>query len=316
MKYAFLSFVAAACSVLTASALDATNARLWLSEDIQPDFSTIGGGIASEKNGTAPAYARSWQYVSIPVNVEGKAKGTDRDAYPHFIPELKVRISLAVATSDDKGKPTDKLVLLQKDVTYVDVPLAKAARKAGTGEGTVNVGVFISPSSAFKLAPKDGVLSKKLVAVAVEATFNGSSCNRAKEKANDGICTAVVGDDKEGMKRADKWWRKSGGSTSGASLAAISETPFVHQYAGLGMPATRPLFGPAESGSSAAPALSPAPADADSPTPSPTSTTATEGTDTGSEDTGDVDGGGSADSEDAEDGKSGKRTKRSRRSRR
>ncbi len=249
MKHVALSLLAAACGALSASALDASNARIWLEEKIQPDFATIGGGIASEKYGTTPAYARSWQYLSIPLHVEGVAKG---DSQPHYIPELKVRISLAVSTVDSKGKVTDSPELLSKEITYVDIPLAKG-KKPNMGEGVVNVGVFISPSNAFKLSEKDGSLSKRLIAVAVEGTFRDSSCNRVKEKANDNVTTAVVVNTKDGKNLADGWWKKKGGS-SDAKLSAISETPFAHDYARLGFPATNPLYAAAAGSAPAAPA--------------------------------------------------------------
>ncbi len=264
MKYAALSLFAAACGALSASALDATNARIWLEEKIQPDFTAIGSGIASDKHGTAPAYARNWQYVSIPLHVEGAVKSSEgKDAYPHYIPELKVRISIALTTTDAKGKPTGTPELLTKEITYVDIPLAKHPRKPNLGEGVVNVGVFVSPSDAFNLSAKDGSLSKKIIAVAVEGTFKGSPCNRVKEKANDNVETAVVVNTKEGKNLATKWWTKQGGN-GGGTLAAISETPFAHDYARLGFPATNPLFG--------APAVVAAPPVAEVP-----STTGTEG---------------------------------------
>ncbi len=247
MKHVALSLLAAACGALSASALDASNARIWLEEKIQPDFTPIGSGIASEKYGTAPAYARGWQYVSIPLHVEGVAKG---DSQPHFIPELTVRISLVVSRTDEKGKTTDTPELFSKEITYVDIPLAKS-KKANRGEGMVNVGVFVSPSQAFKLAEKDGNLSKKLIAVAVEGTFAGSSCNRIKEKANENVTTAVIVNTKEGRNLSDGWWTKSGGS--GSALASIAETPFAHDYARLGFPATKPMYGAGAAPSAPAP---------------------------------------------------------------
>ncbi len=304
MKHLALSLIAAACGALSASAVDATNARIWLDEKIQPDFAAIGSGIASEKYGTAPAYARNWQYVSIPVHVEGAAKG---EAAPHFIPALTVRISLAVATTDAKGKPADAPELLTKEITYVDIPLAKAKR-GNTGEGLVNVGVFISPSNAFKLSQKDGNLAKKLIAVAVEGTFEGSPCNRVKEKANDGVTTAVVVDTKAGRGLANSWWTKKGGD-SGAMVAAISETPFAHEYARLGFPATNPLYGAGTAVST--PAVAPAPAATGASAEGPTAVS--EGDSTHSADADGADD-TSADGTDDSSGSSKRKGKKSRRS--
>ncbi len=247
MKHVALTLLAVACGALSASAVDATSARIWLEKKIKPDFATIGGGIAQEKHGASPTYSRSWQYVSIPLNVEGAMKG-DKGEFPHFIPELKVRISLAMKAADKDGRQKDDMELLSKEITYVDIPLVKG-NKAGRGEGVVNVGVFISPSSAFKLSEKDGDLSKKLVAVAVEGTFQGASCNRAKEKPSEDVETDVILNDKEGKRLAANWWKKQGGGK--VPVLSIAETPFAHDYARLGFPAVRPLYG----APSAAPAV-------------------------------------------------------------
>ncbi len=301
MKHVALSLLAAACGALSASALDATNARIWLDDKIQPDFASIGSGIASEKYGTAPTYARNWQYVSIPVHVEGVSK---EDRHPHFIPELTVRVSLVVSTSDAKGKTKDSPELLSKEITYVDIPLVKG-KKGNVGEGVVNVGVFVSPSGAFNLAEKDGNLTKKLIAVAVEGTFKGSSCNRVKEKANDGVATAVVVNTKEGRGLSEGWWNKSGGGNSGSSLVSIAETPFAHEYARLGFPAIKSLYGGAAAPAPVAPA-------AVAPTPGEAGVDTTTGGygPTTAEDTAD---GTSTTDEETSKTKKGKKSKKSRR---
>ncbi len=259
MKHAILSFIAVACGALSASALDATNARIWLTEGEKVVVASRGSTISTEKPVRSPAYERTWQYVSIPLHVEGKS----REGRPHFIPELKVRISLAAAVLDDDGRPTGKSELLSREITYVDIPLAKSsdAGKKKQGEGLVKVGVFISPSNAFKLAPKDGDLSRSIIAVAVEGTFQGSSCNRFSEKANDKVTATILLNEKEGKALADKWWTKQG-SNSGIVLSAISETPFAHEYSAMGFPGTNPVFGAPVVPVAAAPAVVDAPADA------------------------------------------------------
>ncbi len=247
MKHVVLSLLAVACGAFSASALDATKAQIWISDKVQPDFAAIGSGIAHEKLGSLPTYVRSWQYLSIPVRVQGAIKG---DVAPHYIPELKVRISVAVATADSSGRATDNVDLLTKEITYVDIPLAKGKKDGPqmVADGMVNVGVFISPSNAFKLSPKDGSLAKKVVAVAVEGEFKGSNCNRPKEKANDGVATGVVLDAKLAKNFPDEWWKKKGGSS--AVVVAMSETPFAADYGRYGFPATKPLYGPASAAAS------------------------------------------------------------------
>ncbi len=309
MKHVALSLLAAACGALSASALDASNARIWLSEKIKPEFASAGSGIAAEKLGTAPTYARSWQYLSIPLHVEGVAKG--EDTHPHFIPELKVRISLAMATADAKGKLTDSPELLTKEITYVDIPLVKS-RKEGVGEGIVNVGVFVSPSNAFKLSAKDGDLTKKLVAVAVEGEFKGSNCNRVKEKPNDSVATNVVLDKTSalGKKLADSttWWKKDGNGS--IALASIAETPFAADYARYGYPPIKVMYGSAAA-PVAAPAVSTTPADSSTggpvggpvttgETPSYTPDSTTEGDSTATE----------SDSSTSKKGKKGRKSRR------
>ncbi len=245
MKHVALTLLAVACGALSASATDATSARIWLEKKVKNvDFATIGGGLSNEKYGATPTYSRSWQYVSIPVSVEGAIKTDDRNEYAHFIPELTVRVTLAVKTADKDGKPQTKndLELLTKEITYVDIPLVKSqGHKVGRSEGSFNVGVFISPSTAFKLSEKDGNLSKKLVAVAVEGTFNGSACNRVKEKPNEDVEVEVTINDKEGKKLAANWWKKKGGSNM--IPASIAETPFAAEYAKYGFPAMRSIYG-------------------------------------------------------------------------
>ncbi len=247
MKRAFLSLVAAACSALTAAAVDATAANVWLDANAKPVFQIMGKGIQADKGASAPTFTCPWQYVSIPLHVEGKLKG-DEAEHPHFISELKLRISLAIAIEDDKGKVMKKPVILQKDVTYVDVPLAKSDKK--TGKSVVNVGVFVSPASAYKLNRKNGDLSKKLVGVAVEGTFNGANCNRLKGDGSESPVVGVVVNQSAGKELGEKWWRGTGSGSTGAVLNAISETPFAPQYAEHGFPPVRPMYGAAESGSS------------------------------------------------------------------
>ncbi len=250
MKHVALTLLAAACGALSASAIDATNARIWLDPNIKPEFTSHGGGINVDKLKDSPTYSRTWQYVSIPVHVEGAVKG---DNAPHYIPELKVRISLVVTPSDAKGKDAETPELLTREITYVDIPLAKG-KKTNTAEGIVNVGVFVSPSGAFTLAERDGNLAKKLLAVAVEGEFMGSPCNRVQEKPSDAVTTAVVLDRVAGKNIPENWWKKKSGNM--VRLYSIAETPFAASYANFGFPATSPLYG----GTGAAPAPAAAPA--------------------------------------------------------
>ncbi len=311
MKHIALSVFAAACTALSASALDATNARIWLDSKVKAEIVSHGSGMSGERNKVGDTAARTWQMVKIPVHVDGKVKG-EHKVHPHFIPELKLRITLAIEGQNEEGK--DVLDLLSKEVTYVDVPLNAATSgkdKDKMGENIINVGVFISPASAYKLSPKDGSLTKKLVGVAVEGTFKGSKCNRSSEKASDGYETGVLFTTKYDKELPPTgWWKKDGGK-SGATLAAISETPFAPEYARLGFPATSPMYGFADSAPSSSSLMT---GGLTGGMDTPDSTTG--GYDTPTTETDATDGGTDTDAtEDDDDGK-GKKGKKGRKSRR
>ncbi len=249
MKYIAMSVLAAVCGTLSASALDATDARIWLDPKLKTDFVEVGSGMSGDKK-VGDTSARKWQMVKIPVNIEGMVRKGDKKEAAHYIPEVKMRISLVVEVPEDKEKNKEPLEVLSKEVTYVELPLNSGVAKSDMGENIVNVAVFVSPANAYKLSPKDGSLSKKLVAVAVEGFIDGANCNRKKEKATESVAASVVLMSKyDRALKEQRWWKKQGGK-SGAVLAAISETPFAPNYAGMGMPATRPIYGTATDASS------------------------------------------------------------------
>ncbi len=244
MKYIAMSVLAAVCGTLSASALDATDACIWLDPKLKTDFVEVGSGMSGDRK-VGDTSARKWQMVKIPVNIEGMVKKGDKKEAAHYITEVKMRISLVVEVPEDKDKNKEPLEVLSKEVTYVELPLNSGAAKSDMGENIVNVAVFVSPANAYKLSPKDGSLAKKLVAVAVEGSINGANCNRKKEKATESVAASVVLMSKyDRVLKEQRWWKKPGGK-SGAVLAAISETPFAPNYAGMGMPATRPIYGAA-----------------------------------------------------------------------
>ncbi len=254
MKHIALTVFAVACSALTASAIDATNARIWLSKKVKPEIIEVGNGMEKDKK-VGETAAKKWQCVKIPVHVEGVLKGDDQRVYPHFVSELKLRISLAFAAETPDGKDADKPELLTKEVTYVEVPLNKHSNKKNAGENIMTAAVFISPANAYKIAPRDGVINKKLLAVAVEGTFNGSNCNHVPKRPAEDVATDVVFKESDAKRFATGWWKKKG-NVSGAQLAAISETPFAASYADMGFSATSPMYGSAGTGSALASVVS------------------------------------------------------------
>ncbi len=243
MKRFILPLAAVFCSSFTASALDATDVRVWMTKNAEITVSSKGNGISGDKS---PTFARTWQYVSIPLRVEARIKGGD--VPPHFVHAMKVHVYVLFALEDK-----DKYVLLDKELNYTDIPLASKQSDKGSGTSTINVGVFISPSSAFKLLPgKDGDLSKSVAAVAIEATFNDATCTRSSGDAN--ITQSIIKNKQLGSKLSDKWWRSKSSfkNDCGAVLCSIAETPYAAQYESLGMAPLAPMYG----GGSAAPASS------------------------------------------------------------
>ena len=236
-KLAQAFLVAALGGSFFASALDATNAQVELGK--------VGTSLAVERAGLPGGYfaapgakkgpsakgestTGAWQYFSIPLKIEGLAKGGDK---PHYVPALTVTIyGVFKAVSKD-----DSPLLLSTKMTYVDIPLDKS------GKGEFEVAAFISPADAQKMVgEKDKPdLAGRLQAFAVEVEFNGNNCvKRGTEPFAifDGSLKRSLGD-------SGRWWKKNG-KTNGARLQCISETPYAPFY-GSRYPATRPIYGPA-----------------------------------------------------------------------
>ncbi len=243
MKHLILPLAAAFCTTFAASALDATDARLWLTKNTEPLVGTRGTGIKSDKGGGA-TFERNWQYVHFPVRVEGVAKG--KDMAPHFIPAMKVHVYVLFALD---GK--DEYVLLDKELPYTDIPLTSKSSDGDKGSATINVGVFVSPSNAFKIAPKDGNLEKRIAAVAVEATFKGAVCTRSGGDDHS-VTQSIIKNKQLATKLKAQWWRSKSSfkNTCGATLCSIAETPYAAQYESLGMPPLAAMYGGAPASSS------------------------------------------------------------------
>lgn len=238
MKKSLLSLaVAAFLGLPVASALNAEFANVSL--DAKPGdlkvetVSYAGSPIAGKAK--ADDELTTWQYVVIPLKVDGKCRG---DHYPNFLGELKVHIYAAF----DGGKDADP-VLLDKEITYVEIPLpGKSSENKDWSCGTMNAGIFISPANASKIlgsANKGTKLKDKLIAVAVDASFDGTSCMHPTKEP------FVIIDTKYKQKLTGSWWKKSSKNKGGAELSSIAESPFAPFYAPV-FPATKPLFGSAK----------------------------------------------------------------------
>ena len=189
---------------------------------------------------TAKNINPAWHFVRIPYTLQGKSRG---DKTPLYVDELKVHAYLVFAA----GKDGDKLILLDKEITYVNIPLTP---KSGMGENkNVQAAVFISPSDAARICGNgsskvDKVdLSGKLAAVAVEFKFKDADCGKPDTDAD------VLVDKKMKNKLKKGWWKKEDKAGIGVSLRAISETPFAPFYAPA-FPPTSPLYGEATGSSS------------------------------------------------------------------
>ena len=189
---------------------------------------------------TAKNINPAWHFVRIPYTLQGKSRG---DKTPLYVDELKVHAYLVFAV----GKDGDKLTLLDKEITYVNIPLTP---KSGMGENkNVQAAVFISPSDAARICGNgsskvDKVdLSGKLAAVAVEFKFKDADCGKPDTDAD------VLVDKKMKNKLKKGWWKKEDKAGIGVSLRAISETPFAPFYAPA-FPPTSPLYGEATGSSS------------------------------------------------------------------
>ncbi len=292
MKNTLLSmFAAVAVGSFAASALDATAVQVSIAKGAAPKIERMGelpqAGIpASKPIMSAPPVG--WQVVNIPISLKAKSRG--EKASPDFVPSLTLHAYLVV-----ENETSGKLTILDKEITYVDIPVE--AKNSGTSTGEAYVGVFISPRDAVKLNKKGkGDLKNKLKAVALEATFNGNNC-----MATD-VDPYVVLDFSLKNKLTGKWWKRKVDSGN-ISLHSVAETPYA-PFIGTFYPATEPRFGAAApSSSGTAGAGIPA-----GDSPSPADSSADDGTS--------ADG---ADGETTDDsvevgGKKGKKDRKSRRS--
>lgn len=251
MKNVLLSMLAAvSCGSLTVSALDAKDARVTFEPDavtsqtVKVEALSAPGGsgfIPTKpllKNSAVP-----WQVVNIPVTVEavGPKNEKGKEEKPQFISSIDFHIYLAFRTDAD-GKDS-KPLLLDKEITYVNIPVHPGNAVKDYAQNKMYVGVFISPSDALKIKTtgKDkGILDGSLMAVAVEASYNGANCMNTEEKKRERSKILNPADKKEFN---GAWWKKKG-KTNGVELLSIAETPYAPYYAPF-YPAVKPMFGPA-----------------------------------------------------------------------
>ncbi|MBR5888975.1 MAG: hypothetical protein IKY92_02910 [Akkermansia sp.] len=246
-RFSLLFAVAALCGLPHASAVSADYAQAELKmkpNDAQVEQIVPRAEYFSTKE-NAKAVNPAWHYVRIPYILEGKCR--DASKLPLYVDELKVHAYLVFSV----GKDGDKLIMLDKEITYVNIPLSPKSDRSENKN--VQAAVFISPSDAARICADDSNkvekvdLKDKLAAVAVEFTFKDSSCMKPDTQQD------VLVNKKLKNRLKAKWWTREDKAGIGAKLSAISETPFAPFYA-PSFPPTSPMYGSAaESYKSAAP---------------------------------------------------------------
>lgn len=266
-----------------------TKVGVQVAKDYKPELKSIGGAAPAGRRDRTP-FKAGWSYLEVPVTViaaepnpRARDDGKPTRAIPHgTIDELEAHFYLAVtdpALQDYKSSElsrddTKKLIVLEKTVKYVDVPVneLKAQSKKST-----KVAVFISPATASKLtAGQPEKLKDKLVSLAVEFTYNGRVCPLAMERKTSNPAfknhlnyTFDQQRENQFSKRSDNllWWKATSSALPHSSeyqLLSMAETPNAAQYGNYGFPATSPMYGPEPpSAPAASPLGEPAAAGAD-----------------------------------------------------
>ena len=270
-RISLLLTVAALCGLNQASAVSADYAQAELK--LKPSGAQVEQVVPRAEyfvtKDTNKAVNPAWHYVRIPYALEGKCR--DASKLPLYVDELKVHVYLVFA-ADKEGK---KLTMLDKEITYVNIPLTQ---KVDSSENkNVQAAVFISPSDAARICADESSkvdkvdLKDRLAAVAVEFKFKDASCLKPDTEQS------VLVNKKLKNRLSAQWWTKEDKKGVGACLCSIAETPFAPFYAPT-FPPTSPMYG---STAAAAPVADYVPA---SVTDSATSTdsSATEADDSGS----------------------------------
>lgn len=270
-RISLLLTVAALCGLNQASAVSAdyAQAELKLKASGAQVEQVVPRAEYFVTKDTNKAVNPAWHYVRIPYALEGKCR--DASKLPLYVDELKVHVYLVFA-ADKEGK---KLTMLDKEITYVNIPLTQ---KVDSSENkNVQAAVFISPSDAARICADESSkvdkvdLKDRLAAVAVEFKFKDASCLKPDTEQS------VLVNKKLKSRLTAQWWTKEDKKGVGARLCSIAETPFAPFYAPT-FPPTSPMYG---STAAAAPVADYVPA---SVTDSATSTdsSATEADDSGS----------------------------------
>lgn len=290
----WFKLVLAACTAMTASAVDADFAQVTLRGDT-PGLAgrlvqAVEGKPATMSFTESRGRSRSanWQRIGIPVQIEGRCRRSGNDAAtPDYIEGLTVTVHVLFKTKNQNGG--DSYARVSKTLTYHEIALSRGSGANSNSKVEMTVDLFLSPRNAMLVSsngPNAHSTEVKVVAVAMEASLNGTSCMNREESSN------VVFDRSELPRR---WWEASGVNSNGAVLYALNETPYAYAMAD-----SLPWV---TTDATSAPSAPAAPATTTTTTPTGADSTGT--TDTGSTPT----GGDSAtpDSDSADESTSGRR---------
>lgn len=217
--------------------------------------------ISRTKSGTENI---NWYYMEVPVKFfatepDPRERGVAR-AIPHgTIDELEVSFYLAVtnpAVNEFKNneltrEDQKKLIVLERTLKYVDVPVGDLSRQQAVPE--TKTAVFLSPATVGKLtAGHPEKLKEKLVAFAVVYRYNGTVCRmnpEANPSSRDKNYLNYCWDAKRANTFTEnKWWQMNSASlprVNDYKLRSIAETPFAPRYTIYGYPAVSPMYGSA-----------------------------------------------------------------------
>lgn len=225
-----------------------------------------------------------WFVFSIPVCISAsKRESANVTKAATLVPELSFKVYLLYKpktskadASEAKGEKSDaaKYRLLEKEITYVDIPLDRGVvKKEGSrdaGYAEMSIGLFI-PQTVANVMMGDDDPSKagsgndlQVAAFAIEPKFKGSVCKevgvagvsyskgkRPFDYIADKSLERILMPSSSSSKKSN-WWDADGKVKghfpvpTAARLLCISETPYAPFY-GEAYPATKPLYGEPES---------------------------------------------------------------------
>ena len=292
---------------MTASAVDADFAQVTL----RGDTPGLAGKLVQAVEGKPATMSftesrgrnrsASWQRIGIPVQIEGRCRRAGNDTpTPDYLDGLTVTVHVLFKTKNQSGG--DSYARVSKTLTYHEIALSRGSGANSNSKVEMTVDLFLSPRNAMKIStagPKAKSTAVKVIAIALEGSFGGQTCQRLEQTEPD------VRFDRTDLPKS--WWTSDKVNDCGAVLYALNEPPYAAFASATDAWVT--------TDGATAPSAPAVPAGDDTTTLTPDSTTGSTGSDAGVTPTTD-DTTATADEEEtgSRKGKKGsKKTKRSRR---